>query len=523
MPGSLSSERSQDPSHADTTHGNVQTKSMIESVNPITGSVVVRVPVDLAEQVDAQVSRARDAAVEWAALSPRERGSHLGHIRRCFADRASEIAAAITAETGKPLPDAYLEVLAACGMWSWASKKAPKLLTSKRIKTGPLVLKQAHVQYEPLGVVGVISPWNYPVAIPMQSLPYALVAGNTIVFKPSEYTLRTGQLIAEAINAAGRELVYVVAGDGRTGDALVRAAVDKVVFTGSGGVGRKILAATAEHLTPVIMELGGKDAAIVCADANLDRAARTVVGAAFTNAGQLCMATERAFVDATVYDAFVDRVSVVARGLRVGSGPDAHLGPLTRPEQADVLLRRLADAEHRGARVVLGGNVSQIGPAVYFEPTVVVDVTPEMALLREESFGPILSIIKVSGTQEALDMTNASEFGLNSSVFTTSKQRARDIASAIRAGGVHVNDALVGNAIGGVPFGGVKSSGYGRLQGDVGLFEFVASKTIISDRWSRSPGLTALMVAPRRPSPALLRGVIAAAYSSRRPFARKHT
>ncbi|WP_123026602.1 aldehyde dehydrogenase family protein [Mycolicibacterium stellerae] len=487
----------------------------LQSVNPITGAVVGRAPIDDRGRVDAAVSAARTAGQQWSALSIGDRAAHLLRVRESFADHASAIADSLHAETGKPLVDAYMEVISGLGFWSWAARKAPKLLAPRKISTGPMVVKRATVHYGPVGVVGVIAPWNFPVSIPMQSIPYALIAGNAVVFKPSEITLRTGSLIAEAINAAGRDLVHLVTGDGTTGDALVRSGVDKVVFTGSGAVGRKILAATAATLTPTVMELGGKDAAIVCADADVARAATCVTAVAFANAGQLCMATERAYVDARVYDEFVEGVVAATCRLRFGPKATSHLGPLTRPQQADLLEQRLRDAQAGGARIAVGGKRHVDGPAVYFEPTVVVDVTADMALLREESFGPILSIVRVNDADEAVAAANDSDYGLNGSIFTTSQATAARLAAALQTGGVHINDALVGNAIPGVPFGGVKRSGFGRLQGDVGLFEFVAAKTVIGERRGPWPALASQMIAERRPSPASLGRFVALAYSSK--------
>jgi acyl-CoA reductase-like NAD-dependent aldehyde dehydrogenase len=500
---------------SDSVHG--ADTGTLQSVNPVTGAVVGRAPVHDTSHVAETVAAARSAVVDWAQTSLRDRAVHLLRVRAAFADYAPQLAEAVSAETGKPLPDAYLEVMSALGFWTWAAKKGPGHLADKTVSSSPMVFKRATVRYEPLGVVGVITPWNFPIAIPMQSIPYALIAGNTVVFKPSEVALRTGQLIAEAINSAGRDLVHLVTGDGATGDALVRSGLDKVVFTGSGAVGRKILAAAADSLTPTVMELGGKDAAIVCVDADLSRAARCVAAAAFTNAGQLCMATERVYVEAAVYDEFVDLVVDQVRGLRVGAESSSHVGPLTRAAQAETLYRRLDAAKQAGARVLAGGVGWQQGEATFFPPTVVVDVTPDMELMREESFGPILSVVKVTDTDEAVALTNASEFGLNGSVFTTDAAKGRRLADRMQSGGVHINDALVGNGIPGVPFGGRGQSGFGRLQGDVGLFEFVAAKTIIDEHPGPWPALSAQMMADKRPSPALLRRVIAMAYSSGSP------
>jgi acyl-CoA reductase-like NAD-dependent aldehyde dehydrogenase len=396
--------------------------------------------------------------------------------------------------------------MAACAMLTWASKNVAKALEPHALPSYPIVTKRAHVEYQPFGVVGLISPWNYPIGIPFQSLPYALGAGNTIVLKPSELATLTGIRIAEAINAAGRELVQVVTGDGPTGEALVRVPVDKISFTGSPGTARHILRAAADSLTPVILELGGKDPMIVAPDADPETAARAATAAAFFNAGQTCMSTERAIVCEPIHDEFVRRAALIADKLRIGPEEDSQVGPLTRDDQLAVLEARIRDAVSKGARVIAGGTArDDLGHGTYLRPTVLDQVTPDMEIFHEESFGPILSVVRAADTDEALRLANSSRMGLSASVFTSDPDLGRQLASAIDAGGVNVNDVMLGAAMAAVPFGGIKDSGYGRLQGIEGFRAFSQSKAVTEDRVpGMKPMMSMMLHMPKQPSAKLL-------------------
>lgn len=445
------------------------------------------------------VQRARRAQSGWAALDWSERSRRILAVRSRFAQAAPELADAASAETGKPATDALFEVAAGCLMLGWVARHARRHLAPRRVPTGAIALKRARVEYAPLGVIGVIAPWNYPVGIPMQSLPYAVAAGNAVVFKPSELTPATGRLIARCFEPLGEDVVVLAEGDGAVGAALVTSGIDKLVFTGGPATARRILAAAAEPMVPVVLELGGKDAFIVCDDADLDHAAAAAVGAAFANAGQTCMAAERALVHESVHDAFVDRVVTLTGELRVGTGPDATIGPVTRPQQLDLVERRIAAAVAAGARLVAGGQRLPGHPGL-FAPTVLVDVDPRTELWREESFAPVLSVARVAGDEEAVALANDSAFGLSASVHTRDRARAARVASALEAGGVNVNDAMTGAAIPALPFGGVKHSGFGRLQGPEGLRELSRSTSVVEPRSMRLPSLAGLMFTGRRPS-----------------------
>ncbi|HET7038615.1 MAG TPA: aldehyde dehydrogenase family protein, partial [Gemmatimonadales bacterium] len=342
-----------------------------------------------------------------------------------------------------------------------------------------------HKQYDPLGVVAVISPWNFPFMLPALPAAAALVGGNAVILKPSEVAPRSGQLLGEILAEAVPEfpgLVQVVQGDGLVGDALVRSGVDKVAFIGGGPTGKKVLRAAAETLTPVLLELGGNDAAIVCRDADVDRAAAGITWGALGNAGQCCIGIERVLVAEPVHDRFVTSLKAEVARVRVGVGEQADVSRLTFPPQRAVLDRLVADAESRGAEVIRYPVPPGPGADQCYPPTVLVGVTPDMEVNRTEAFGPIVSVLKVRDEDEAVAINNAGPFGLSPSIWTRSPARARRVADQLHAGLITINDHLVGFSLAGLPYGGVKESGYGRLMGDEGLLEFVRVKSVAGAR-----------------------------------------
>ncbi|MCV2488339.1 aldehyde dehydrogenase family protein [Geodermatophilus sp. YIM 151500] len=459
------------------------------STDPASGAVVGVFPVHDADTVRATVARARIAAEHWRALGPDGRRRRLAAWRGYLARRVHELAELVHRESGKPHADAVLEICLAVDSVAWAGRHARRVLGPRRVRPGLLSVNHAaSVEYQPLGVVGVIGPWNYPVFTPMGSIAYALAAGNAVVFKPSEHTPAVGTWLATAWRAAVPDCAdafLVVTGSGGTGAALCRAPVDKLAFTGSAATGRAVMAACAETLTPVLMECGGKDAMIVDHDADVAAAADAAVWGAMSNAGQTCIGIERVYATAAVYDRFVAEVTARAARLRPGSDDEAAYGPMTTAGQADVVRRHLADAVSSGGRAVTGGGVDG-GPdhGRYVRPTVLLDVPDDSAAVTEETFGPTLTVTRVRDAEEALARANATAYGLAGAVFSGSRRRGVDLARRMRSGMTSVNAVLAFAAVPALPFGGVGESGFGRVHGEDGLREFARAKAVTRRRFT---------------------------------------
>jgi acyl-CoA reductase-like NAD-dependent aldehyde dehydrogenase len=465
-------------------HATTQT---FESTNPASDAVVGVFPVHDAEAVRETVERALRASEQWAALGFDGRRQRLAAWRGYLARRMNELADLVHRENGKPHADAILEITLAIDHLAWAGTHARKTLGSRRVKAGMLAANHAaYLEYQPLGVVGVIGPWNYPVFTPMGSIAYALAAGNAVVFKPSEYTPAVGAWLAAAWRAAVPDVAdafQVVTGYGETGAALCRAGVGKLAFTGSASTGKKVMAACAENLVPVLMELGGKDAMIVDDDADVVAAADAAVWGAMSNAGQTCIGIERVYATSAVYDRFVAEVTEQVRKLRPGSDDEATYGPMTMASQGGIVRRHVQDAESAGGRIVRGDADPSLFPNENFlVPTVLLDVPEDSAAIREETFGPTLSIAKVRDAEEALERANATSYGLAGSVFAKSKARGLDLARRMRSGMTSVNSVLTFASVPALPFGGVGDSGFGRIHGEDGLKEFTRAKAITRQR-----------------------------------------
>ena len=460
-----------------------------ESLDPATGDVVGVHPVAGPEDVALAVERARDAAQWWGALSFDERAEHLLTWRSVITRRIAQLAALSRSETGKPIADAQLEIALAIDHVAWAAKHAKKVLGPQNVSSGLVMANQkSTVEYKPLGVVGVIGPWNYPVFTPMGSIAYALAAGNTVVFKPSEYTPGVGVWLAETLSevVGGIPVLQAVTGLGPTGAALCTSGVDKLAFTGSTATGKKVMAACAERLTPVVIEAGGKDSLIVDQDANIAKAAEAALWGGMSNAGQTCIGTERVYVHERVFDAFVAEITEQAQGLRAGGDAGAHIGPITMPSQVDVIRGHVQDALDRGATAVVGG-IDAVGER-FVQPTILTHVPETSTAITEETFGPTLAINPVRDMDEAVRLTNAGKYGLAGAVF--SKRNGMEIARRIRSGMTSVNGIITFAGVPGLPFGGVGESGFGRIHGPDGLKEFTYAKAITRQRYAPPLNLT---------------------------------
>lgn len=456
------------------------------SLNPANGEVVGTHAIHDVAHVQATVASVRVEAERWRALGFDGRKQALTRWRRVIARRMDELATLMSRETGKPHGDALLEAALAVDHLAWAAGHAEKVLKRRSVSPGLLMVNQAaSVEYRPLGVVGVIGPWNYPVFTPMGSIAYALAAGNGVVFKPSEYTPGVGEWLAATFKeAVGRPVFQVVTGYGETGAALTTSGVDKVAFTGSTATGKRVMAAAAASLTPVVIEAGGKDALIVDEDADLDEAADAALWGACANAGQTCAGVERVYVHDRVYDAFLEKLVSSARSIK--AEPGGQVGPITMPSQIDIIRRHIDDALARGGRALVGGPVPE--GARYVQPTVLVDVPEDSSAVQEETFGPTVTVARVKNMDEAVELANGTSFALGSTVF--SKERGMEIAQQLRAGMTSINGVISFAGIPTLPFGGVGQSGFGRIHGPDGLREFTYPHAIARQRFKPAIALT---------------------------------
>ena len=475
----------------------------IEVEGPADGRALGSVPRLEREQVEELVRRAREAQPAWAAASFRARAAVFQEARRWLIRNRARMLDMICAETGKTYEDAQVEVSVAAQSFAFWAKKAPRYLADERFRSrSPLAFgRRVVVRWSPVGVVGVIGPWNYPLVNCFCDAVPALMAGNAVVLKPSEATPLTALLVAEMMREAGlpEGLLGVATGDGATGEALIDA-VDFVMFTGSTATGRKVMERAAKTLTPVSLELGGKDPMIVCADADIDRAANAAAYYAMNNSGQVCISVERVYVEEPVYDEFVAKVTENVRGLRQGppGGPgEVEVGAITLPAQMEVIERHVADAREKGASVVTGGRPGA-GPGRFWEPTVLVGVDHSMACMTEETFGPTLPIMRVKDVEEAIRLANDSRYGLQASVYTRDMAKARRIAERLEAGAVCVNDAQVNFTVFDAPMGGWKESGVGTRHGPGGIRKYCRPQTILYGRFLPRRDMHMFPYSPRR-------------------------
>ncbi len=452
--------------------------------SPLTGEVVGTVPIATQDDVAAAVAASRDAFGHWGRLTHHERRHALRAYTRRVLKNMDRIADTIHAETGKDRGEAMAEVTAALTAMDYFARRAGKILRPKRGRSWPFPTTKGWTEYHPRGVAAVITPWNFPFYLTMLSTIQALAAGCTVVVKPSEVTPHSGALVADLAveTGLGSDVVRVVHGGAATGEALVRSEADVVAFTGSSAVGKRIAATAAETLKPVILELGGKDALIVLEDANVKRAAQAAVSWGVFNAGQTCVGVERVYAVDEVYDAFVDEAKRAIAALNAGNGDRGDIGPFISPDQADVVEHHVADAVERGATIVSGGSRRTIAHGVYYEPTLVVGVDHDMELMREETFGPVVPVMRVEDEDEAVRLANDSKYGLHGSVWTKNRRRGARVAARLKTGTVAVNDHLINFFVPSITLAGTGESGLGGHLGEEGLKSFCVPKGITSAR-----------------------------------------
>ena len=465
----------------------------LPSINPATGQVLAHFEKTPPEMVARTVMLARAAQKEWAQVPARERCKRLRKLREVMMVRRNELADAVVDESGKPRVEAlFADIFVALDSAEYWSKGAAKALRTERVPHHSIAAKakSGRLVYEPLGVIGIISSWNYPLAIPVSQIIPAVMAGNAVVCKCSDFTPHCGALVERVFRDAGfpQDLVAVVQGGAEIGQALIEASPDKVMFTGSVASGKRVAEACASKLIPSVLELGGKDAMIVLADADLQVASSAAVWGSYTNCGQVCLSVERLFVEHTIAEQFAKLCVEKTKKLRLGPGSDpaTDVGPLIRPQHVQRMLNLVEDAVARGAKVLCGGNTRpDLGPN-FFEPTVITDADSSMKLFQEETFGPILAIQSVKNAQEAIQRANDSAFALAASVWTKDAKKGRAVAQRLRAGAVMVNDAISYFGIAEAPHGGCGASGWGRTHGRAGLMEMVQTKYVDVDGLPRS-------------------------------------
>lgn len=456
----------------------------MEVKNPVTGELVGAVLLANAEDVQAAVKRARAAQVAWNAIGLKQRARLVSKWSDLLWQKRQDIISIIRQETGKNQGSAFVEIALVDNIVNFYARHAPGWLRPQTRPSAFPIVQRARVYYKPHGVVGFITPWNYPLSNAFIDLIPALIAGNTIVLKPSELTPLTALRAVEMMHQVGipEDVVQIVHGAGETGTALIDC-VDYIAFTGSTITGRKVAVRAAERLIPYSLELGGKDPLVVLSDADLDFAASGALRGAFENAGQACIGTERVYVEEAVYDAFIEHVKHYAKQMILGAGDGfaVDVGSLVNERELLRTEAHIRDAVEKGAKVIFGGKRrGDLGP-LFFEPTILVDVDHSMMVMREETFGPVMPIMAVRDTDEAVRLANDSHYGLSAAIFTRDLSRGEMLATRIESGDVSINRAQMTFGTFSVPMGGRKQSGIGRRNGKEGLMRFVTTQSIVID------------------------------------------
>nr|WP_185956128.1 aldehyde dehydrogenase family protein [Melghirimyces algeriensis] len=457
--------------------------STLKMRNPATAELLGEVKEATREDVQKAMTVAQSARSIWEGVLLKERLGYMKRLRENIVDQADELADHIAKDTGKVKLEALMsDIYPTVGMIRYYERKAASILKTKRVPT-PMILmgRTSRVEYRPMGVVAVISPWNYPFQLSMVPIVSALIAGNVVLYKPSEISSWTGKVIEGLFSslALPKGVFQVLQGGKDTGRHLVDSHPDKIFFTGSVATGKKIMQSASEGLIPVELELGGKDPMLVFADADLDRAVNGALWGGYTNAGQTCMAVERVYVESSIYDEFVRRVKEKTETLRMGWTDEADLGSMTSLQQINIVESHLRDAVEKGARILCGGKRIN-RETLHFQPTVLVNVDHSMRVMQEETFGPVLPIMPFSSEEEAVELANATPYGLNASIWSTDMQKANRIAAKMDSGNVCINDVMVGVANPHLPYGGNKESGVGRYHGPEGLLTFVHPTSVVT-------------------------------------------
>ncbi len=459
-----------------------------EAFNPATGESLAKIPQNKVDDIKHSVKRIRAAQEKWAKLSFSERGKYLRKMQQHLVQHGEEYARTISQDNGKTLADAYMtEISSAIIAFDYYIKHTSRVLRSRRVKGSHIfgLFTSNKLQHIPMGVIGIISPWNYPLAIPMHEILMALMAGNGLLYKAASETQMVGQIIQKIVDAGGlpQDLFIQVNVPGRlAGDAFLEAGIDKLFFTGSVPIGKKLMAKAAETLTPVSLELGGNDPMIICAEANLKKAANGAIWAGLSNSGQSCGGIERVYVHRDVYQPFLQILRKKVRKLRVGNpdDTDTHIGTMTTSRQQETVQRVLKEAIDQGAVVSalsqIDEHTDQALPA-----TILTDVNHNMTIMREETFGPVMGVMPFKTIDEAIQLANDSDLGLTASVWTKNLRLGRKIANELQAGVVTINNHLVSHGIPNLPWGGFKESGVGRTHGELGLLEMTEARVIVTD------------------------------------------